>query len=136
VARNLFEMTPAMLVKDGAADKWLVDPPREGAFELFKSLAALQQQIRQRRSVRRRRTPAKPGPGRLDAAQAHRLRELQPGHPGAGCGRAGGKRCLALHSGRRGQHVPAYGALRCLWSPLRYSSGHKKRSQRLLFCEW
>jgi len=45
VARNLFEMSPAMLVKDGAADKWLVDPPREGAFELFKSLAALEQQI-------------------------------------------------------------------------------------------
>jgi 23S rRNA (uracil1939-C5)-methyltransferase len=45
VARNLFEMTPAMLVKDGIADKWLVDPPREGAFELFKSLAALHQQI-------------------------------------------------------------------------------------------
>jgi 23S rRNA (uracil1939-C5)-methyltransferase len=45
VARNLFEMTPAMLVKDGAADKWLVDPPREGAFELFKSLAALHQQL-------------------------------------------------------------------------------------------
>jgi 23S rRNA (uracil1939-C5)-methyltransferase len=45
VARNLFEMTPALLVKDGAADKWLVDPPREGAFELFKSLAALHQQI-------------------------------------------------------------------------------------------
>ena len=45
VARNLFEMTPAMLVKDGAAEKWLVDPPREGAFELFKALAALHQQI-------------------------------------------------------------------------------------------
>lgn len=45
VARNLFEMTPAMLVRDGAADKWLVDPPREGAFELFKSLAALHQQL-------------------------------------------------------------------------------------------
>jgi 23S rRNA (uracil1939-C5)-methyltransferase len=45
VARNLFETTPAMLVKDGAADKWLVDPPREGAFELFKSLAALHQQL-------------------------------------------------------------------------------------------
>jgi 23S rRNA (uracil1939-C5)-methyltransferase len=45
VARNLFEMTPAMLVKDGLADKWLVDPPREGAFELFKSLVALHQQI-------------------------------------------------------------------------------------------
>ncbi|WP_372827401.1 23S rRNA (uracil(1939)-C(5))-methyltransferase RlmD [Polaromonas sp.] len=46
VARNLFEMTPGMLVADGAADKWLVDPPREGAYELFKSLAALQQQLR------------------------------------------------------------------------------------------
>ena len=45
IARNLFEMTPAMLVKDRAADKWLVDPPREGAFELFKSLAAIHQQI-------------------------------------------------------------------------------------------
>ncbi len=45
VARDLFQMTPAMLVKDGRADKWLVDPPREGAFELFKSLAALHQQI-------------------------------------------------------------------------------------------
>lgn len=45
IARNLFEMTPAMLVKDAMADKWLVDPPREGAFELFKSLAALHQQI-------------------------------------------------------------------------------------------
>jgi 23S rRNA (uracil1939-C5)-methyltransferase len=45
IARNLFEMTPAMLVKDGLADKWLVDPPREGAFELFKSLLALHQQI-------------------------------------------------------------------------------------------
>jgi 23S rRNA (uracil1939-C5)-methyltransferase len=45
VARNLFEMTPALLTRDGAADKWLVDPPREGAFELFKALAALHQQI-------------------------------------------------------------------------------------------
>jgi 23S rRNA (uracil1939-C5)-methyltransferase len=41
VARNLFEMTPALLVQDGQADKWLVDPPREGAYELFKSLVAL-----------------------------------------------------------------------------------------------
>jgi 23S rRNA (uracil1939-C5)-methyltransferase len=44
VARNLFEMTPAMLVADGAADKWLVDPPREGAFALSKALAELHQQ--------------------------------------------------------------------------------------------
>ena len=39
VARNLFEMTPEMLIADGQADKWLVDPPREGAFALAKALA-------------------------------------------------------------------------------------------------
>ena len=44
VARNLFEMTPAMLMADGRADKWLVDPPREGAFALSKSLADVHQQ--------------------------------------------------------------------------------------------
>ncbi|MDP2371542.1 23S rRNA (uracil(1939)-C(5))-methyltransferase RlmD [Rhodoferax sp.] len=44
VARNLFEMTPEMLVSDGVADKWLVDPPREGAFALAKALAELHQQ--------------------------------------------------------------------------------------------
>jgi len=44
VARNLFEMTPQMLVDDGVADKWLVDPPREGAFALSKALAELHQQ--------------------------------------------------------------------------------------------
>ena len=43
VARNLFEMTPAMLVADGSADKWLVDPPREGAFALAKAIADLHQ---------------------------------------------------------------------------------------------
>jgi len=43
-ARNLFEMTPELLVQDGVADKWLVDPPREGAFALAKALADLHQQ--------------------------------------------------------------------------------------------
>jgi len=42
-ARNLFEMTSARLVADGVADKWLVDPPREGAFALAKALADLHQ---------------------------------------------------------------------------------------------
>ena len=42
-ARNLFEMTPELLVKDGVAHKWLMDPPREGAFALIKSLADLHQ---------------------------------------------------------------------------------------------
>jgi 23S rRNA (uracil1939-C5)-methyltransferase len=44
VARNLFEMTPQMLIADGVADKWLVDPPREGAFALAKALAEIHQQ--------------------------------------------------------------------------------------------
>jgi 23S rRNA (uracil1939-C5)-methyltransferase len=43
VARNLFEMTPQALVADGYADKWLVDPPREGAFALVKALVDLVQ---------------------------------------------------------------------------------------------
>ena len=44
VARNLFEMTPSVLEADGTADKWLVDPPREGAFALAKALADLHQE--------------------------------------------------------------------------------------------
>ena len=46
VARNLFEMTPDLLLLDGAADKWLIDPPREGAFALIKALVDLQRQAR------------------------------------------------------------------------------------------
>ena len=44
VARNLFEMTPDMLRSDGTAQKWLIDPPREGAFALVQALAALVQE--------------------------------------------------------------------------------------------
>jgi 23S rRNA (uracil1939-C5)-methyltransferase len=40
-ARNLFELTAADLAAYGVADKWLVDPPREGAFALVKALAEL-----------------------------------------------------------------------------------------------
>ncbi len=40
-ARNLFEITPADLVAAGDAERWLVDPPREGAFALAKALADL-----------------------------------------------------------------------------------------------
>jgi len=43
VARNLFEITPAELCGYGAAQRWLVDPPREGAFALAKALADLHQ---------------------------------------------------------------------------------------------
>lgn len=42
-ARNLFDMTAEVLVADGHADRWLVDPPREGAFALVKALAAIHQ---------------------------------------------------------------------------------------------
>lgn len=41
--RNLFEVAPADLADDrarhGHADRWLIDPPREGAFALAKALA-------------------------------------------------------------------------------------------------
>jgi 23S rRNA (uracil1939-C5)-methyltransferase len=42
--RNLFEITAAQLVAHGVAQRWLVDPPREGAFALAKALADLYQQ--------------------------------------------------------------------------------------------
>ncbi len=42
-ARNLFELTPEALMVDGAAQKWLIDPPREGAFALAKATADLVQ---------------------------------------------------------------------------------------------
>ena len=40
-ARDLFELTAGQLAGDGVADKWLVDPPREGAFALTKALVEL-----------------------------------------------------------------------------------------------
>lgn len=44
VGRNLFNMTPELLQADGVAEKWLIDPPREGAFALSKALAEIHQQ--------------------------------------------------------------------------------------------
>lgn len=38
-ARNLFELAPADLSRYGYAQRWLVDPPREGAFALAKAVA-------------------------------------------------------------------------------------------------
>ncbi|OGB05501.1 MAG: 23S rRNA (uracil(1939)-C(5))-methyltransferase [Burkholderiales bacterium RIFCSPHIGHO2_12_FULL_69_20] len=46
-ARNLFELTPDDLVAWGTADKWLIDPPREGAFALVKALADLHESPRE-----------------------------------------------------------------------------------------
>jgi 23S rRNA (uracil1939-C5)-methyltransferase len=43
VARNLFDMTPELLAADGVADRWLIDPPREGAFALAKAVADIAQ---------------------------------------------------------------------------------------------
>ena len=39
--RNLFEITPDDLRALGTAERWLVDPPREGAFALAKAVADL-----------------------------------------------------------------------------------------------
>jgi 23S rRNA (uracil1939-C5)-methyltransferase len=41
-ARNLFELSADDLVALGTVDKWLVDPPREGAFALAKAMVELQ----------------------------------------------------------------------------------------------
>jgi len=38
---NLFEIDAAALAAFGSADRWLVDPPREGAFAIVKALAEL-----------------------------------------------------------------------------------------------
>ncbi len=43
VARNLFEITPQELASYGHADKWLVDPPREGAFALAQAISNIHQ---------------------------------------------------------------------------------------------
>jgi 23S rRNA (uracil1939-C5)-methyltransferase len=43
VARNLFEIDADMLLATGQAQRWLVDPPREGAFALAKAVADLHQ---------------------------------------------------------------------------------------------
>ena len=40
-ARNLFEITPADLHALGGAQRWLIDPPREGAFALAKAVVDL-----------------------------------------------------------------------------------------------
>ena len=40
-ARNLFEITADDLIELGSAARWLIDPPREGAFAIAKALADL-----------------------------------------------------------------------------------------------
>ncbi len=44
VVRNLFEITAGQLRHDGVAEKWLVDPPREGAYALVQALATLRRE--------------------------------------------------------------------------------------------
>ena len=94
-ARNLFELTPADLRLLGTHDKWLVDPPREGAFALAKALAEMHQDPGLREG--------------FEAAATHRLRQLQPGDARTRCRTAGAPGGLPLYGSRRGQHVPAHG---------------------------
>ena len=44
VARDLFEITASDLVGCGPAEKWVLDPPREGAFAIAKALSDLIQE--------------------------------------------------------------------------------------------
>ena len=46
-ARNLFELSAEDLIAFGSAQKWLVDPPREGAFALAKAVADLHAEPRE-----------------------------------------------------------------------------------------
>ena len=46
-ARNLFEIDADMLIGVGAAERWLIDPPPEGAFALAKAVADLNQTPRE-----------------------------------------------------------------------------------------
>lgn len=48
---DLFKMTPEALTGLGRFDKWLVDPPRDGAFELIKSLDANNSDINKPRRI-------------------------------------------------------------------------------------
>jgi len=64
--RNLFEMGCAQLVQDGSAHKWLLDPPREGAFALVKALCEL----------RRAGMQMAPGADPVDAPVAQALQAL------------------------------------------------------------
>lgn len=41
---NLFEVTPEIVASWGRADRWLMDPPREGAMEICQALAQLHEQ--------------------------------------------------------------------------------------------
>ena len=79
----------------GAADKWLVDPPREGAFALVKALAELHAGRSERPAGDRR------GASSTSAAIRPRWRAM----PACSCTRP------ATAAGRgRGQHVPAHRA--------------------------
>ena len=80
---NLFEMDEATLAKSGRFDKWLVDPPRDGAIELMKSISE------------------------ATASPSHRLRLLQSVHAGARRRSAGACEGLCAESGGRDEHVPA-----------------------------
>ena len=99
--RNLFEVTADDLVAFGSAAKWLIDPPREGAFAIAKALADRCDAERRRR---RKRVVASAG--------ADRLRQLQPGDAGARRRPLRPSRRLPLRGGGRHQHVPAHGARR------------------------
>ena len=89
-------MTPQQLVADGAADRWLVDPPREGAFALAKALADLHQQP----ALRGGWTP----PRRIVYVSCN------PATLARDAGLLVHQARLPLHGGGRGEHVPAHGA--------------------------
>ena len=95
-ARDLFAFGAADLVAQGPADKWLVDPPREGAFALAKALAELHAAPAAGWAPPRRIVYVSCNPATL--ARDAGLLVHQAGY-----------RCTP---GRRGEHVPAHRARR------------------------
>ena len=96
-------MTPEMLVRDGVADKWLVDPRARAPLHWPRHWPT----SNRRAVVPTMRCPCLRGRA-LDAAPAHRLCQLQPRNPGPRCRVAGAPGGLPLHGGGHGQHVSAH----------------------------
>ncbi len=78
VTRNLFEMTPQALLQDGPAHRWLLDPPREGAYALVQALAGVHAALSGKAAETGQAADASPVPDQ-DAESAAALVNVVPG---------------------------------------------------------
>jgi 23S rRNA (uracil1939-C5)-methyltransferase len=101
----LFEITGSVLAADGIAEKWLMDPPREGAFALVKALVEL---------VTQDSNPTIENPSEAVKNWQPPKRivyvSCNPATLARDAGLLGQRSRLHLHRSRRGQHVPSHRA--------------------------